>query len=178
MAGVIHITAGFRALEEDVLSEGKDMNNKVLVAIDGSGLSQLVIDSLLAQVGPGETEVLVLQVLEPLIISVPPQTAPGYAPEMAARNKERVGSAKKTLADAADILRKAGFKVETRVVESEIKEGILTVAAEWGANLIVVTSHGRKGVAKFLHRSVAQAIVHRAPCSVLVVKEPAAKAAA
>lgn len=177
MAGVIHITAGFRALK-DALSEGKDMNNKVLVAIDGTGLSRLVIDSLSARVGPDETEVLVLQVLEPLIISVPPQTASGYAPEMGARNRERVGSAKKTLADAAGILRKAGFRVKTRVVESEITEGILATAAEWGANLIVVTSHARKGVAKFLHRSVAQGIVHRASCSVLVVKEPAAKAAA
>ena len=60
----------------------------------------------------------------------------------------------------------------------EIKEGILTVASEWGADLIVVTSHARKGVSKFLHRSVAQGIVHRAPCSVLVPKESAKKAAA
>lgn len=154
------------------------MNNKVLVAIDRTGLSQLVVESLSTQMCPAETEVLVLQVLEPLIVSVPPHTAPGYAPEMAARNKERAGTAKKTLAEAANILRKAGFKVESQVVESEIRDGILKLASEWRANLIVVTSHARKGITHFLHRSVAQAIVHRAPCSVLVVKESAAKAAA
>jgi nucleotide-binding universal stress UspA family protein len=111
-------------------------------------------------------------------VSVPPHTSPDYTPEMAVRKKELRKGAKETLAHAIDLLRKAGFKADSRVVESEIKRGILTVASEWDANLIVVTSHARKGVSKFLHRSVAQSIVHRAPCSVLVVKESVKKAAA
>jgi nucleotide-binding universal stress UspA family protein len=151
---------------------------KVLVAIDSSGLSPLVVDSLSRQMPAKESEVLVLQVVEPLVFSVPPEMATGYAPELAARQKESVDSAKKALDDAANILRNAGFKVDSRVVESEIKQGILSVATEWGANLIVVTSHARKGIAKFLHRSIAQAIVHKAPCSVLVLKELAQKKAA
>jgi nucleotide-binding universal stress UspA family protein len=64
------------------------------------------------------------------------------------------------------------------LVEGEIKEGILAVAAELPADLIVVTSHPRHGVEKFLHRSVAEGIVHRAPCSVLVLKEQEVTAAA
>jgi nucleotide-binding universal stress UspA family protein len=154
------------------------MDNKVLVAMDNTGLPPLVADSLSAQMRPEQTEVLVLEVLEPLVVSVPPHTSPGYTPEMAVRKKELRKGAKETLAHAIDLLRKAGFKADSRVVESEIKRGILTVASEWGANLIVVTSHARKGVSKFLHRSVAQSIVHRAPCSVLVVKESVKKAAA
>jgi nucleotide-binding universal stress UspA family protein len=156
----------------------ENMNNKVLVAIDNTGLPPLVVDSLSAQVRPEQTEVLVLEALEPLVVSVPPQMSPGYTPEMTARKAELRKAARATLAHAVDLLRKGGFKVESRIVESEIKEGILTVASEWGANLIVVTSHARKGVAKFLHRSVAQGIVHRAPCSVLVLKESDRKAAA
>ena len=154
------------------------MKNKVLVAIDNTGLSQLVVDFLSAQVQPSETEVLTLEIVEPFIYSTPPEMAPGYAPESAVRQKENVDRAQGTLNQASAMLGKAGFKVDTRIIESEIKQGILAVASEWGANLIVVTSHERKGVAKFLHRSVAQGIVHRAPCSVLVVKEPARKAAA
>jgi nucleotide-binding universal stress UspA family protein len=154
------------------------MDNKVLVAIDNTGLPPLVVDSLSAQMRPEQTEVLVLEVLEPLVVSVPPHTSPGYTPEMAARKKELRKGAKETLAHAIDLLRKAGFKADSRVIESEIKRGILTVASEWGANLIVVTSHERKGVSKFLHRSVAQSIVHGSPCSVLVVKESVKKAAA
>ena len=154
------------------------MKNRVLVAIDDTGLSDLVVESLSPQMRPDQTDVLVLQVVEPFLYTAPPQMAPGYQPEMSARMKDRKELAKRSVDSAVDVLRKAGFQVTSQVVESEIKEGILNAASEWGADLIVVTSHARKGVAKFLHRSVAEGIVHGAPCSVLVVKELSRKAAA
>ena len=154
------------------------MKNKVLVAIDDTGLSDLVVESLSPQMRPDQTDVLVLQVVEPFLYTAPPQMAPGYQPEMSARMKDRKELAKRSVDSAVDVLRKAGFQVTSQVVESEIKEGILNAASEWGADLIVVTSHARKGVAKFLHRSVAEGIVHRALCSVLAVKELSRKAAA
>lgn len=154
------------------------MTNKVLVAIDSTGLADLVVETLSAQMRPDQTEVLVLQVVEPLVYSVPPEMSPGYTPEMAARRKDIQDRAKQALTHAVEILKKAGFKADSRLVESEIKEGIINAASEWGANVIVVTSHAREGVAKFLHRSVSEGVVHRAPCSVLVIKEPAKKVAA
>jgi nucleotide-binding universal stress UspA family protein len=153
------------------------MTNKVLVAIDGSGISDLAVDTLTARLRPQEAEILVLQVMEPMIYSVPPEMSPGYTPELVARKKEDQERAMNALTYAAEVLRKAGFKVESRLVESEIKEGILAGAGEWGANLIVVTSHARHGMDKFLHRSVAEGIVHRAPCAVLVLKEMEKQAA-
>ena len=147
------------------------MTNKVLVAIDNTGLSELVIGALSAQTRPDETEVLVLQVVEPLVYSTPPEMSPGWTPEQVARRKEEQEKAKVALNHAVETFRKAGYKADSRIVESEIKDGILGVASEWDAKLIVVTSHARKGIAKFLHSSVAESIVHRAPCSVLVVKE-------
>jgi nucleotide-binding universal stress UspA family protein len=154
------------------------MTNKVLIAIDSTGLADLVVDTLAAQLRPDQTQVLVLQVVEPLIYSVPPEMAPGYTPEMTTRRKEAQGLAKQALNNAVEILQKAGFKAESRLVESEIRDGIVQTASEWRADVIVVTSHAREGIAKFLHRSVAESVVHRAPCSVLVIKEPGQKAAA
>jgi nucleotide-binding universal stress UspA family protein len=154
------------------------MAYKVLVAIDSTGLSELVLTSLSKQVVPDQAEVLVLEVVEPLLYTAPPEMSPGYQPEMAARRKERRDQAKRTVDSAVEAFRKAGFKAEARVSESEIKDGVLQAAAEWGADLIVVTSHARRGVAKFFHRSVAQAIVHEAQCSVLVLKELARKVVA
>jgi nucleotide-binding universal stress UspA family protein len=154
------------------------MANKVLVAIDSTGLSELVVKSLSAQMRPVETEVLVLEVVEPILYSVPPEMSVGYQPEMAVRRKQLQDRAQDTLRSAVEAFRNAGFKVESRLVESEIKEGVFNTAAEWGAELIVVTSHARKGVAKFFHRSVAEGIVHGATCSVLVLKEQDKQAAA
>ncbi len=154
------------------------MKNKVLVAIDRTGLSELVPRALSAQLRPEETEVLVLQVVEPIMYTAPPEMSPGYQPEAAARRKQRQDLAKQNLDLAVEICRNAGFKVDSRIVEGEIKDGIAQTASEWGADLIVVTSHARKGVEKFFHRSIAEGVVHRAPCSVLVLKEAATEAAA
>jgi nucleotide-binding universal stress UspA family protein len=55
---------------------------------------------------------------------------------------------------------------------------IVRIAAEEGAEMIVLGTHGRTGVTRLLMGSVAEAIVRRAPCPVLVYRETAEKLAA
>jgi nucleotide-binding universal stress UspA family protein len=146
---------------------------KILLAIDASEFSDAAaraVVSLLPAKGAG---VLVLQEVEPLVFSTVPQMAPGYAPEMAARIQEELKQAKESVAKAAQSLRGAGFKMDTRVVESEVRAGILDVAADWQADLIVLGSHGRTGLKKFLLGSVAESVARHARCSVLIVRAPA-----
>jgi nucleotide-binding universal stress UspA family protein len=144
---------------------------KILLAIDGSKYA----DAAALEVGSGfrtqGTEVLVLQVVEPLVFSTPPQMAPGYAPEMAARLQDQLKQARESVARTAEILRKAGFKVDSRVAENEIRTGILDATQEWHADLIVLGSHGEKGLRKFLLGSVAEFIARHAHCSVLIVRK-------
>ena len=52
---------------------------------------------------------------------------------------------------------------ESRIVET---------AEEFGADLIIVGSHGYSRWERLLLGSVSQSVVHHAPCSVLVVREP------
>ena len=47
---------------------------------------------------------------------------------------------------------------------------ILQAASEWGADLIVIGSHGRDGLTRALLGSVAEGVMRQAPCPVLVVK--------
>ena len=54
---------------------------------------------------------------------------------------------------------------------------IVRIAADERAELIVLGTHGRTGVTRLLMGSVAEAIVRRAPCPVLVYRETAAKLA-
>ena len=67
-----------------------------------------------------------------------------------------------------------GFPVEYRVEEGEPVERILSVAADVDAGLIVVGTHGRTGIKRFLMGSVAEHLIREAPCSVLAVKTPSA----
>jgi nucleotide-binding universal stress UspA family protein len=146
---------------------------KILLATDGSKFSEAAARGITSQISAPGAEVLALQVVEPLIFSNPPQMAPGYAPEMGIRLQENMKQAKDNVAAAADILRKAGFKAETRVVENETRSGILDVAEDWKADLIVLGSHGKKGLRKFLLGSVTEFVARHAACSVLIVRIPA-----
>lgn len=154
------------------------MKTKILIPIDGTGLSELVPEAIALQMRPEDTEILILQVIEPVAYSAPAEMAAGTGHEVAKYRAGLQADAKDNLIAALETLRKAGFKAESRLAECEIQEGILEAAGEWGANLIIVASHARKGVARFLHASVAEGIIHRAPCNVLVLKEAVAKAAA
>jgi nucleotide-binding universal stress UspA family protein len=148
---------------------------KILVAIDDSECSQAAVRAVGSQIRAQGSEVLVLQVVEPLVYATVPQMAPGYAPEMAERLQEELKQAKESVAKAAQVLRDAGFKVDTRVVESEVRTGILEISSEWPADLIVVGSHGRKGLQKFLLGSVAESVARHARCSVLIVRIPSGR---
>lgn len=145
---------------------------KVLLAIDGSEFSQAASRMVVSQLPASKIEMLVMQAVEPLVFSNPPQMAAGYTPEMGSRLEGQIKQAKDSTAQAAEVLRAAGFKASVRVVENEIRTAILDVAAEWHADLIVLGSHGKKGLRKFLLGSVAEYVARHAACSVLIVRTP------
>lgn len=145
---------------------------KILLAVDGSEYSQAAMQAVVSQMRPEGAEVLVLRVVEPRIFSIPPQMAAGYAPEQDEILKVEFRYAQESVNQASQALRSAGFSVKTRVVEAEARNGILDIAAEWGADLIVLGSHGRKGLQRFLLGSVAEFVVRNTDCSVEIVRVP------
>ncbi|HLY99626.1 MAG TPA: universal stress protein [Candidatus Angelobacter sp.] len=147
---------------------------KILLAVDDSKFSSAATQALSAQIPDRNSEVLVLEVVEPLYFSAPPEMAPNYAPEMALRQKDEIKHANETVIRNAEALRRAGFtKVNSKVMEGETRSSILNTAADWRPDLIVLGSHGRKGIQRFLLGSVAEFVARHAPCSVLVVRSAA-----
>jgi len=70
---------------------------------------------------------------------------------------------------AAGRLRERGLKVETTVRDGEPGAAIVEEAREWGADLVVVGSHGHTGLLRMMAGSVSQYVVDHAPCPVEVV---------
>ncbi|MEQ8786934.1 MAG: universal stress protein [Pirellulaceae bacterium] len=66
---------------------------------------------------------------------------------------------------------------EHRLLEGEPATAITRLAEELSADLIVMATHGRTGLSRLVMGSVAEAIVRRASCPVLTVKEPAKETA-
>jgi nucleotide-binding universal stress UspA family protein len=145
---------------------------KILLAVDGSEFSQAATQALISGMRPEGAEILVLRVVEPRVLFTSPQMAPGYAPEQDEIIKEDFRHAQESVNQASQALRSAGFSVNTRVVEAEARNGILDTAAEWRADLVVLGSHGRKGLQRFLVGSVAEFVARHAHCSVEIVRSP------
>jgi nucleotide-binding universal stress UspA family protein len=143
---------------------------KILLAVDESKFSDAALQVVIAQIPPQGTEVLVLHVVEPITFSPPPQMSGGYAPEL----ESRVKDGRELVEREAQRLRAAGFKADGAVENGDIREKIIDAAAEWRADLIVMGSHGRRGVQRFLLGSVAEHVARHAQCSVEIVRIPAA----
>jgi len=141
---------------------------KVLLAIDDSKFSEAATRTVASQFRPQETEVRVLNVVEPISTSTPPQMSPGYYPEL----EDQVRQSRVLVERAERTLSSAGFRVGTSVAEGYAKSVILDKAAEWRADLIALGSHGRMGLERFLLGSVSEAVARHAPCSVLIVRMP------
>jgi nucleotide-binding universal stress UspA family protein len=98
----------------------------------------------------------------------PPQMDAGYAPELEDDKKPAHVLAERI----AEELRSTGFKADTAVKGGDVRETIIDLAAEWHADLIVVGSHGERGLKRFLLGSVAEFVARHAMCSVAIVRTP------
>lgn len=96
-------------------------------------------------------------------------TAYGSIPTGLNYLEDIAGSAAERLAVMAESLRRPGLSVETRCSEGYPSEAIVEEARTVGADLIVMGTHGRTGLAHLLLGSNAERVVEHAPCPVLTV---------
>jgi nucleotide-binding universal stress UspA family protein len=66
----------------------------------------------------------------------------------------------------------ADLDVEASVSTGNAVEGIIQYAREQNADLLVMCTHGRTGLSHVLMGSTAEAVVRRAPCPVLTLRQP------
>jgi len=138
----------------------------VVFAYDGSELSKLAIEEAGRQLAPGR-EAIVLTVWQPFDVGFVPTVALRLN---AAEAVEVRDAAERTAADGASLAEAAGFKARGLEVElAPTWKGIVHVAEEHDATLIVLGSHGRMGLAGVLLGSVAEAVAAHSRRSVLIV---------
>jgi nucleotide-binding universal stress UspA family protein len=80
------------------------------------------------------------------------------------------------LAKAEAVAREAGIKAETKLIEStpvraRVASMIAAEAKAWPADLIVIGTHGRRGVDHLLMGSVAEGVVRISPVPVLLIRD-------
>lgn len=145
---------------------------KILLAVDGSPCSDAAVEEVAGRPWPERTSVKVLTTYE---VPAPP-TPEGWA--LPANYFEDLDitlrkQARDNVDRALQTLKSKGNKnisVDAAIMPGPPRSVILDEAEEWGADLIVVGSHGYRAWERFLLGSVSQAVVSHAKCSVLVVR--------
>jgi nucleotide-binding universal stress UspA family protein len=138
---------------------------RILCPVDFSEFSRRALDHAIALSRWYEAELTILHVspLMPTIFGLEP--APSEA-MLAPFDREAVGRELAAFVGSTPQLRPAP---QLRVLEGPAVGTILAVAAEAGADLIVLGTHGRAGFERFMLGSVTEKVVRRAPCPVLTV---------
>ncbi len=102
---------------------------------------------------------------------------PGDAGDTAPITPQRV-ECYKALEKEAERIRRPGLAIEVDVREGSPVHETLAAAADWGANLIVLGTHGRGGMERLVLGSVAEKLLRKAQCAVLAVPHAALERAA
>jgi nucleotide-binding universal stress UspA family protein len=125
--------------------------SRILVPFDGSAQSRSALPYAAAIAGQDGTITM--------LTVVPPGAS-----------AEAMPGAKSRLETASVELRAAGYHVESRVLSGDPAEHIIEAAANGGAGLIVIGSHGRGAVGRLIHGSVADQVAREATVPVMVIR--------
>lgn len=132
---------------------------KVLIAIDSSPCSQRVLDEASSRPWPLDTSFFVLSVVDVQRFSRFP-----------AMIDDARGEASQLVNSGAEQLVHAGHQALAEVRMGFPRKVISECAKELRSDLIMVGSHGRSAIGRFLLGSVAQAVLRTAPCPVEIVR--------
>ena len=147
---------------------------KILLATDGSEFSERAARSIAERPWPAGTEIEALSVVELTLSTAQAWLEPPYvdSAELEPLREEAMKRAQNAVAAAVEILSKAFPKVEESisVLLDGPKNVIIDEADKIGADLIVVGSHGHRGMERFVLGSVSEAVALHAHCSVEVIR--------
>jgi len=148
--------------------------HKILLATDGSEFSERAARSIAERPWPTGTEVEVISVVELHLGTTQALFEPPFVDndQLEQQRAEGMKRAEVAVATAVEILSKSFPKVSESisVLLGGPRNVIIDEADKWGADLIVVGSHGHRGFERFLLGSVSDGIARHAHCSVEVIR--------
>ena len=148
---------------------------KILLATDGAKQGAAALEMLKRLVINDGDEVVLLSVVDlPLPIGM--DIYGGYVPDTIDLEKTAKENVSRVLSDAAIQLRKdlgdRNVEITTEMLFGSPESRIVEAAEKLQPDLVVVGSHDYSAWERLLIGSVSDAVVHHAPCSVMVVRCP------
>jgi len=149
------------------------MYQKILAPLDGSELSECSLEHVKAvAIGCQVPEVVLLRVVEP----ISSQTYAAYAgiggDWITKLERQDQAEAENYLSQMAANLSKEGIAVQTVIVSGRPADEILGYASKNQVDLIIMSTHGRAGVSRWVFGSVVERVLRHSAVPVLIVPPP------
>lgn len=139
------------------------MYDLIVVPTDGSDAAEDAVDHAVSQALAHDARLLVLAVVEMAGAAAPAARGDEAVDAQRETRREEVAS---LVADAED----AGVETEGAVEVGIPSRVILEVAAKRGADLVVMSTHARSGVGRFLYGSVTERVIRDGDTPVLAIQ--------
>lgn len=145
------------------------MYRHILVPLDGSALAEQVLPHVHAlAANEGTTKITLLRAVPPIFT-----TSVDYS-GMLATTTEAITQMEQEALDylqhVAKQFESEGYEVHTEISSLPPAEAIIEYAENHNVDLIVIATHGRSGLSRWVFGSVTQKVVQVAPTPVLVIR--------
>ena len=144
------------------------MSKTILVPVDFSEASDKALDYAVSLAKPLDARIVVMHAFEIPLVGFPDGVLAATA-EIAARI---LTASQKALEDAIEKRKGEGVEMTPLLKQADPREAVVGMAKELGADLIVMGTHGRRGLARALIGSVAEHVVRTSSVPVLTVRGP------
>ena len=152
------------------------MYNKIMVPLDGSELAECVLPHVESiATGCKVANVVFVRVMRPIQLqaSIPADGIFGFdEKKLAQMEEQRKQSADAYLKKIVESSRIEGAVVSYEVLEGSVAATISHWAEENGVDLIVIASHGRSGISRWVYGNVADRVLRSACVPVLIIRAP------
>jgi nucleotide-binding universal stress UspA family protein len=146
---------------------------KILLAFDGSPSAEHAVEEVMRRPWPPGTVVRLVHVLEATAPMPPEIGVELYGPVLEKIRETQRQSIQQSLDRAVQRLKGRGdLSVDYEIREGAVNRTLLEAIKTFGADLVVVGSHGATALERFFLGSVSHALVTHSPCSVEIVKKP------
>jgi nucleotide-binding universal stress UspA family protein len=147
------------------------MYKRILVPVDGSSTSNLGIREALKLAQDPGAKIRLVHIVDELVVVSSPDAG---IPMMDDLIPALVDAGKKVLAKAKSVVEKAGGTAETSLIEQfggRAADSIVAEARKWRADVIVIGTHGRRGLRRALLGSDAEEVLRTASVPVMLVRD-------
>lgn len=144
------------------------MYKKILVPLDGSGLAETALPHAITVARGTGSEIILLRIVVSPMRDMPASESTTEAYGVVWRTAQE--DAERYLASVRYQLRQQQVEARSLLVEGPPLAGsIVDAAVNEDVDVIVMSTHGRSGLARWVFGSVAQKVLQQAPCPVLLV---------